>query len=172
MRLRYVLMYPSMFNKYNSVFTWFLHSQENRRTGETVFRQPHQPPLAMLVPKLIHWGASLEVLKRLLIWSLKAKLSACVGKYLRNGQECNVLLVSVTVITFCVCVSTLVIKVSLSVSSWNWILAHGTEFQLMDLHASSWNCMQGYWTSCNVMELYASSFNKYKFKFIVINKYK
>ena len=38
----------------------------------------------MLVPNLRAWGASLEVLNKLLIWSLKAKFRAWVGKYRRT----------------------------------------------------------------------------------------
>ena len=42
---------------------------------------PAAPPLAILVANLRPAGASLEVLKAALIVSLKAKLSAWVGKY-------------------------------------------------------------------------------------------
>ena len=45
---------------------------------------PAIPPERMLVPNLTYWGASLLVLKTALMVSLKAKLRACVGKYLKT----------------------------------------------------------------------------------------
>ena len=47
-------------------------------------RDPAKPPDAMLVPNLTYWGASLATLKVALMVSLKAKLRACVGKYLNT----------------------------------------------------------------------------------------
>jgi hypothetical protein len=46
--------------------------------------EPAKPPDKMFVPNLRHWGASLPVLKTALMVSLKAKFSACVGKYLNT----------------------------------------------------------------------------------------
>ena len=45
---------------------------------------PAAPPLAMFVANLRACGASLGVANAALIVSLKAKLSACVGKYRRT----------------------------------------------------------------------------------------
>ena len=45
---------------------------------------PANPPDKMLTPNFCHWGASLEVLKMLLMVSLKAKFKAWVGKYLNT----------------------------------------------------------------------------------------
>ena len=47
-------------------------------------REPAKPPDRMLVPNFIYVGASLLVLKIALMVSLKAKLRACVGKYLNT----------------------------------------------------------------------------------------
>ena len=47
-------------------------------------RDPAKPPDAMLVPNFTYWGAFLSTLNIALMVSLKAKLRACVGKYLNT----------------------------------------------------------------------------------------
>ena len=47
-------------------------------------RDPAIPPERMLVPNFTYWGASFWTLKTALMVSLKAKLRACVGKYLNT----------------------------------------------------------------------------------------